>query len=91
MGGSASLNVMSGRISPSTTPGIVVSDSRAGFDFTYMCCEALLVSYMYVVIGFHKEIAVWVVFVVAWVNDVVSDRVDAKGVVCEDVELGESR
>jgi hypothetical protein len=67
---------------------IVVSDSRVGFDFTYMGCEVLLVSYLYVVVGFHKEIAVWVMFVVERVDDVVSDRVDAKGVVCEDVELG---
>ena len=67
---------------------IVVSDSRVGFDFTYMGCEAVLISYLYVVVGFHKEIAVWVVFVVQWVDDAVSDRVDAKGAVCEDVELG---
>ena len=43
---------------------IVVSDSRVGFGFTYMSCEALLVPYLYVVVGFHKEVAVWVVFVV---------------------------
>jgi len=49
-----------------------------------------LVSYLYVVVGIHKEIAVWVVFVVEWVDDVVSDHVDAEGVVYEDVELGES-
>ena len=66
---------------------IVVSDSRVGFDFTYMGCEALLASYLYVVVGFHTEIAVWVVFVVKWVDDVVSDAVDAKGGVCEDAEL----
>ncbi len=30
----------------------------------------------------------WAVFVVEWVDDVVSNRVDAKGAVCEDVELG---
>ena len=59
-----------------------------GFYFTYMRCEALLVSYLYVVVGVHKKIAVWVVFVVKWVYDVVSDRVDAKGAVCEDAELG---
>ena len=41
---------------------IDVSDSRVGFDFTYMGCETLLVSYLYVVAGFHTEIAVWVVF-----------------------------
>ena len=40
------------------------------------------------VVGFHKEIAVWVVCVVEWLVDVVSDRVDAKGVVSEDAELG---
>ena len=40
------------------------------------------------VVGFHKEIAVWVVFVDEWVDDVVSDRVDAKGAVIEDAELG---
>ena len=40
------------------------------------------------IVGFNKEIAVWVVFVVEWVDDVVSDRVDAKGAVGEDVELG---
>jgi hypothetical protein len=68
---------------------IVVSDSRVGFDFAYMGCEALLVSYLYVVVSFHKEITVWVVFVVEWVDDAVSDRVDGKGAVCEDVELGE--
>ncbi len=67
---------------------IFVGDSRVLFDFTYMGCEALLVSYLYVVVGFHREIAVWVVFVVKWVDDAVSDRVDAKGVVYEDVELG---
>ena len=67
---------------------IVVSDSCVGFDFTYVCCEALLVSFLYVVVGFHKEVTVWVVLVVKWVYDVVSDRVDAKGVVCEDVDLG---
>ena len=38
--------------------------------------------------GFHTEITVWVMFVVEWLDDVVLDRVDAKGVVCEDVELG---
>jgi hypothetical protein len=43
---------------------------------------------MYVVVGFHKEITAWVMFVVEWVDDVVSDRVDAKGVVSEDVEWG---
>ena len=67
---------------------IVVSDSRVGFAFTYVCCEALLVSYLYVVVGFHKEVAVWVVFVVKWVDDAISDRVYAKGAVCEDAELG---
>ena len=66
---------------------IIVSDSRVGFDFTYMGCEALLVSYLYVVVGFYKEVAVWVVFLVERVDDVVSDRVDAKGVVSEDVKL----
>ncbi len=40
------------------------------------------------IIGFHEEIAVWVVFVAEWVDNVVSDRVDTKGVVGEDVELG---
>ena len=40
------------------------------------------------VVGFHKEITMWVVFVVEWVVDVVFDRVDAKGAVCEDVEFG---
>ena len=40
------------------------------------------------VVGCHKEVTVWVVFVVEWVVDVVSDRVYAKGVVGEDVELG---
>ena len=64
---------------------ISVSDSRVGFDFTYMGCEALLVSYLYVVVGFHEEVAVRVMFVVKWVNDVVSDRVNAKGALCEDV------
>ena len=67
---------------------IVVSDSRVGFDFPYVGCEALFVSSLYVVVGFHKEIAVWVVFVVEWIDNVVSDRVDAKGAVCEDVEVG---
>ena len=43
---------------------------------------------LHVVVGYHKEIAVWVVFVVEWDDDVVSDRVDVKGVVYEDVELG---
>ena len=47
---------------------IDVSDSRVGFDFTYMGCEALLVSYLSVVVGFHKEIAVWVVFLDKWVH-----------------------
>ena len=61
-----------------------------GFDFTYVCCEALSVSYLYGVVGFHKEVAVWAVFVVKWVYDVVSDSVDAKGVVCEDAGLGGS-
>jgi len=41
-----------------------------------------------VIVGFREEIAVWVVFVVEWVDDVVSDLVDAKGDVGEDVELG---
>ena len=40
------------------------------------------------VVGFHKEFAVWVVFVVEWVDDVVFYRVDDEGVVFEDVELG---
>ena len=43
---------------------------------------------LYVVVGFHKKITVEVVFVVEWVDYVVSDRVDAKGVVVEDAELG---
>ena len=43
---------------------------------------------MYVVVGCHKKIAVWVVFVVEWVDDVISDRVDVEGAVNEDVELG---
>ena len=64
---------------------IVVGDSRVGFDFTYVSCEALLVPCFYVVVGFNEEVAVRVVFVVKWVNDVVSDRVNAKGAVCEDV------
>ncbi len=68
---------------------IDVSDSRVGFYFTYMGCEALSVFYLDVVFGFHKEIVVWVMFVVEWVGDVVSDRVDAKGAICEDAELGE--
>ena len=59
-----------------------------GFYFTYVCCETLLVSYLYVVVGFHEEVAVGVVVVVKWVYDAVSDRVDAKGVVCEDAEMG---
>ena len=42
---------------------------------------------MYVVVSFHKKITVWVVLVVEWVDDVVSDRVDAKGAVGEDAEL----
>ena len=45
-------------------------------------------SNLYVVVGFHKEITLWVVLVVEWVNDVVSDRVDAKGAIDEDAELG---
>ena len=49
-----------------------------------------MVSYLYVVVGFHKEIAARVVSVVEWVDDVVSNRVEVKGVVSEDVELGES-
>ena len=40
------------------------------------------------VVFFHKEIMVWVVLVVEWVDDVFSDRVDAKGAVGEDAELG---
>ncbi len=40
------------------------------------------------VVGFHKEITVWVVFVVEWIDDVVSDRVDANDAFGEDVELG---
>ena len=32
----------------------------------------------------------WVVFVVEWVDDVISDRDDVKGDVAEDAELGES-
>ena len=47
-----------------------------------------MVSYLVVVVGFHKEIEVWVVFVVEWVDYVVSDRVDAKGAICDDVEMG---
>ena len=47
-----------------------------------------MVSYLYVVVGFHKVIAVWVVFAVGLVDDVVSDLVDAEGDVCENVELG---
>jgi hypothetical protein len=43
---------------------------------------------VYVVIGFHKEVAVRVVFAIEWVYDIASDRVDDKGVVCEDAELG---
>ena len=40
------------------------------------------------VAGFHKEIAVWVVLVIEWVDYVVSDRVDTKGAVCENLEMG---
>ncbi len=40
------------------------------------------------VVGFQKEITMWVVFVVEWVDDVVSDRVDAQDAVGEDAELG---
>ena len=40
------------------------------------------------VVGFHEEIAVWVVFVVEWVDNEVSNRVDAKGSVGKDMELG---
>ena len=40
------------------------------------------------VVGFHKNITVCVVFVVEWVVDVVYDLVYAKGAVGEDVELG---
>ncbi len=47
-----------------------------------------MISYLYVVVGFHKEITVWVMFVVEWVDDVVSDRVDVEVVVSEDAELG---
>ena len=39
-------------------------------------------------VGFHKEITVWVVLVVEWVNVVVSDRVDAKDAAGEDAEMG---
>ena len=67
---------------------IVVSDSRVGFDFPIVSCAALLVSSLYVVVGFHNEVAVWVVFVVEWVDDAVSDRVDAKVAACENMELG---
>ena len=42
------------------------------------------------VVSFLKEITVWVVLVVEWVDDVVSDRVNAKGIVGENAELGES-
>ena len=45
---------------------------------------------LYVVGGFHEEITVWVVLVVEWVDDAVSDRVDAEGDVGEDAGLGES-
>ena len=62
---------------------IVVGDSRVGFDFTYVGCEAMLVHCFNVVVDFIEEVAVRVVFVVEWVNYVVSDRVNAKGVVCE--------
>jgi hypothetical protein len=47
-----------------------------------------LFSDLYVVVGFHEENTVWVVLVVEWVNDLVSDRVDAIGAVGEDAELG---
>ena len=43
---------------------------------------------LYVVVGFHEENTVWVVVVVEWVNDVVSDRVDAKCAVDENAESG---
>ncbi len=36
---------------------IIVSDFRVGFDFSYVGCEALLVSSLYVVVSFHKEVA----------------------------------
>jgi hypothetical protein len=49
-----------------------------------------LFSDLYVVVSFLKEITVWVVLVVEWVDDVVSDRVNAKGTVGENAELGES-
>ncbi len=42
---------------------------------------------MYVVVGFHKEIAVSMVFVAEGGDYVVSDRVDVEGAICEDVEL----
>ncbi len=56
---------------------IVVGDSRVGFDFTYVGCEAMLVPCFNAVVGFLEEVAVRVVFVVEWVNYVVSDRVNA--------------
>ncbi len=62
---------------------IVVGDSRVGFDFAYVGCEAMVVPCFNVVVGFFEEVAVSVVFVVEWVNYVVSDRVNAKCVVCE--------
>ena len=43
---------------------------------------------MYVVVSFYKEITVWEVLVVEWVDDVVSDRVDAEDAFGEDAELG---
>ena len=67
---------------------IVVGNSRVGFDFTYVGCEAMIVPCFNVVVGFIEEVAVRVVFVVEWVDYVISHRVDAKGAVCEDVELG---
>jgi hypothetical protein len=68
--------------------GVVMGDSGVGFDLTDMSREAYLFSSLYVVVGFYKEIKVWVVLVVEWVDDAISDRVDAKDVVGQDAELG---
>ncbi len=57
--GSAAVNMMSGSISPSTTPHvscIVVGNSNVGFDFPYVACEAFVISCFNDVLDVAKEV-----------------------------------
>ncbi len=67
---------------------VVVDDTCVGFYLTDVGGKTEVVSSVNKIIGLLEKIAVGVVYVLYRVYDVVSNRVNAKGTVREDVELG---